>query len=69
MLPEICEVMLKVRDYAKDNDIDFGIRQRAVVIKSDIIIRSLAKVGIIALVDEVTGYEKVKEKDALQQFL
>lgn len=33
------------------------------------IIRSVAKVGIIALVDEVTGYEKVREKDALQLFL
>lgn len=68
-LPEICELMLKVRDYAKSNDIELGIRQKAVVIQSDFIIRSLAKVGIIALVDEVTGYEKVKEKDALQIFL
>lgn len=69
MLPEICEIMLKVRDYAKENSLELGIRQSAVVMQSDIIIRSLAKVGIIALVDEVTGYEKVKEGDALQQFL
>lgn len=33
------------------------------------IIRSVAKVGIIALVDEATGYEKVREKDTLQRFL
>lgn len=37
--------------------------------QAEIIIRSVAKVGIIALVDEVTGYEKVKETDALQVFL
>jgi len=69
MLPEICELMLKVRDYSNANSIELGIRQKAVIIQSDILIRSLAKIGIIALVDEVTGYEKVKEKDALQIFL
>ena len=38
---------------------------------ANIIIRSVAKVGIIALVDEVTGYDKEKSraKDELQQFL
>ncbi len=42
-----------------------------VVANADIIIRSVAKVGIIALVDEVTGYNKDKNraKDELQQFL
>lgn len=69
MLPEICEVMLKVRDYARKNNIELGIRQQAVVIQSDIIIRSLAKVGIIALVDEATGYQKVRGKHELQKFL
>ncbi|WP_321437240.1 P63C domain-containing protein [uncultured Bacteroides sp.] len=38
---------------------------------ANIIIRSVAKVGIVALVDEVTGYNKDKNraKDELQQFL
>lgn len=38
---------------------------------ANIIIRAVAKVGIIALVDEVTGYnkEKVRAKDELQKFL
>jgi hypothetical protein len=37
--------------------------------QAEIIIRSVAKVGIIALVDEVTGYQQKREKDALQKFL
>jgi hypothetical protein len=43
--------------------------QKIYAIQAEMIIRSVAKVGIIALVDEVTGYEKVKEANALQQFL
>lgn len=34
--------------------------------QAEIIIRSVAKVGIIALVDEATGYQYEREKDALQ---
>ena len=42
-----------------------------IVRNADIIIRAVAKVGIIALVDEVTGYQNDKDraKDELQQFL
>jgi len=69
MLPDICELMLKVRDYAKDNNVKLGIRQKAVIIQSDIIIRALAKIGIIALVDEVTGYQYDRERFELQSIL
>lgn len=42
-----------------------------IVRNADIIIRAVAKVGIIALVDEATGYQEDKNraKDELQQFL
>jgi hypothetical protein len=36
---------------------------------ADIIVRAVAKVGIIALIDEVTGYQEVRGKDVLQDFL
>lgn len=36
---------------------------------AEIVIRSVAKVGIIALVDEVTGYQYQREKDELQKIL
>ena len=37
--------------------------------KSRNLIRSLAKVGIVALVDEVTGYQDARAKDALAKIL
>lgn len=69
ILPEICELMLKGRDHAKENDIELGTRQKAVINQSDIIIRALARIGIIALVDEATGYQYDREKDELQKIL
>lgn len=37
--------------------------------KAEIVIRAAAKVGIIALVDEATGYQYEREKDELQKIL
>ena len=37
--------------------------------QAEIIIKSLAKVGIAGLIDEATGYQYVREKDALQAYL
>ena len=65
-LPEICEVLLKARDFALKNNLELGSRQKSVIEHADILIRSFAKVGIIALVDEATGYQFEREKDALQ---
>lgn len=68
-LPEICEVLLKARDYANKNNISLGSRQQSVIEQADILIRALAKVGIVALVDEATGYQYDREKDELQKIL
>ena len=38
-----------------------------VITQSEILVRSLAQLGITALVDEATGYQDVRVKDALQQ--
>lgn len=69
MLPEICESLLKARDFANRNDSELGTRQKSVIEHADILMRSLAKVGIVALVDEATGYQYDREKDALQVIL
>lgn len=37
--------------------------------QAELIIKSLAKVGIAGLIDEATGYQYVREKDALQGYL
>jgi hypothetical protein len=43
--------------------------QERIVERAKILIRSLAKVGITALIDEATGYQYDREKDALQTLL
>lgn len=37
--------------------------------QAEIIVKSLAKVGITGLIDEATGYQYFREKDALQAYL
>ena len=61
LLVEICEAFLRARDDGTLSDAQMKVAQRA-----DIILRSCAKVGIIALVDEVTGYQEVRQRNALQ---
>ena len=62
LLVDICSAIL---DADRENiEVDHQI-----VMNADIIIRSVAKVGIIALVDEATGYQYDRERYELQQIL
>ncbi len=65
ILPLVCDVYLKARE---DGSIT-RTNQLETAKKAEILVRSLAKVGIIALVDEATGYQEVRPKDALQAYL
>src|SRR5207247_10904552 len=64
LLPQVCDVYLKARD-------------AGVLLKSqekfaracDLLMRALAHVGIIALVDEATGYQEFRDRHALQALL
>lgn len=60
----LCEVYLRARDAG-----DLSEGQHHLAIQADIIIRSLAKTGVIALIDEATGFQYEREKDALQKVL
>jgi hypothetical protein len=64
LLPRICEVIL---DANKDGILT--ARQQYLVDTADILIRGFATIGIIALVDEATGYQSVRPQDALQAYL
>ncbi len=59
ILIDICDSILEAKKTG--SEIPEYISENA-----QMIIRSVAKVGIIALVDEVTGYQYNREKDALQ---
>ncbi|WP_368925831.1 P63C domain-containing protein [Serratia marcescens] len=65
ILPLVCDVYLQAREagvITRSNQLDTAR-------KAEILVRSLAKVGIIALVDEATGYQELRPRDALQAFL
>ncbi len=64
LLPKVCNVYLSVRDENK-----VLASQQHLIKAADILMRGLAEVGIIALVDEATGYQRDREKDALAKIL
>jgi hypothetical protein len=64
ILPMVCDTYLKARDAGK-----LPHNQLHVAKQAEILIRALAHVGIIALVDEATGYQNVRAKDALTRIL
>lgn len=64
LIVDLCNMYIKAREEDALLPKQLPLAQQA-----QIIISSLAKVGIVGLIDEVTGYEKVREKDALQALL
>src|SRR5262249_8768248 len=72
VLPLVCDVFLRAReDMAREQPDSVKLRpaQLQIAKQAEILVRSLSKVGIVALVDEVTGYQEVRPRDALQQYL
>jgi len=63
-LIDTCQILLQ----ANDKDLLLA-SQAKYAAASEIIIRSFAKIGIIAVIDEVTGYQGVRPQDALQVYL
>lgn len=64
LLPKVCEVWLQAADAGALTKI-----QEPVAIRANALMRGLAHTGIIALVDEATGYQRDRAKDALAQIL
>ncbi len=61
VLVELCNSYLEAREMGLLKASQHGLAKSA-----EIFIRASAKVGIIALIDEATGYQQVREKRALQ---
>ena len=64
LLPKICGVFIDADDAGK-----LAKNQKHVAQKARVLLRGLAEVGIIALVDEATGYQEERPKDELQKIL
>jgi hypothetical protein len=61
ILVDICEKYLQARDQRL-----LKANQLPLAVQAEIIVRACAKVGIIALIDEATGYQKVRAENALR---
>jgi hypothetical protein len=64
VIPTVCEMYLNAQ---KDGTLTTNQVKIAVI--SDLLIRSLATVGIIGLIDEATGYQQIRPRDALEAYL
>lgn len=64
VLADICEGFLDAR-----KNIVLSPRQKIIAEQCEILIRGFARVGIVALVDEATGYQYERERFELQKIL
>jgi hypothetical protein len=64
LLPSVCEIYLKARDAGQ-----LPTNQTHVAKQAEILIRGLAAVGIIALVDEATGFQYDRPRRDLEEQL
>lgn len=64
VLVDICEALLEARQRGV-----LSPKQLIIASQCEILTRGFAKVGIIALVDEVTGYQEIRDRIALQAIL
>jgi hypothetical protein len=61
ILIDICDAFLQAR-----KEISLSPRQAIIADQCEILVRSFAKVGLIALIDEATGYQYEREQKELQ---
>lgn len=64
ILPDVCDVWIKAKEAGALNKSQLKIAEKAYIL-----MRGFANVGIIALVDEATGYQEIRDKLALSQIL
>lgn len=64
ILVELCEAVLAARQAGK-----LQLQQLPIAQQCEILMRGFARVGIVALVDEVTGYERVRKRGDLHKIL
>ena len=64
LIPMVCDVYLR----ARESEV-LTTSQLRVAKQAEILVRSLSKIGIIALIDEVTGYQYDRDQQELHKIL
>lgn len=65
VLADFCDLLLEARKRKGF----LSTKGQEIAARCEILVRGFARVGIIALVDEVTGYQEVRDRLALQEIL
>jgi hypothetical protein len=63
-LPKVCEIWMDANKAGV-----LGPRQKIIAEKAEILLRGFAHVGIIAMIDEATGYQYLRARTALEEIL
>ncbi len=63
-LIDIAEAVIRA-----DNEVGLQKQQAGIAHQCQVITSSLTRVGLVALIDEATGYQTIRDKDELQQIL
>lgn len=69
ILVDICKAFLEARKDARNNNQPLSSRQEIIANQCEILVIAFAKVGLVALIDEATGYQYEREKDELQRLI
>lgn len=64
VLADLCDAVLDARSAG-----ELHYQQEHIASRCEVLVRAFARVGIVALVDEATGYQKDRAKDALAKIL
>lgn len=64
ILPDLCDAVLEARKAGALRKDQMHIAE-----KCEMLVRAFARVGIIALVDEATGYQEVRDRKALEDIV
>lgn len=64
LLPKVCDIFLQARAEGL-----LTTQQLPIAEKCEMLVRALAKVGIVALVDEATGFQTERDRDELHRLL
>jgi hypothetical protein len=64
LLADLCEAVLKAREAG-----ELQTQQLGIAAKCEVLVRGFARVGIVALVDEATGYQQDRATNALAKIL
>ncbi len=64
ILPDVCDAVLEARKHGL-----LQPQQEHIAHQCELLVRGFARVGIIALVDEATGFQDLRSRDALAKIL